>query len=115
MNFKTLTSYRISVRLVSVDPKPLCSIFRVSRKSLILSLPAFLIWFAPLSTHGQNASDVAQARLDCAQGHRQRAVTRAQGMGLQGGLADVCVKSLAPAEVSESSPATISNSTDDPK
>jgi hypothetical protein len=58
-------------------------------------LLAFLIGFVPLSTYGQDASDVAESRLACAQGLGQQAVNQAREMGFQGGLAEVCVKALS--------------------
>jgi hypothetical protein len=44
--------------------------------------------------YSQSPSDVAEARLACAQGQGQQAVNRARTKGFQMGLADACVKAL---------------------
>ena len=80
---------------MSLDRKASRPIVKMSHKGLILNLLAFLICFVPMSTYGQDASDVAESRLACAQGLGQQAVNRAREMGFQGGLADVCVKGLS--------------------
>jgi len=65
------------------------------RRGSLLSLLGCLILLAPMSIHGQTASDYAESRLSCAQGFAQRVVDRVRGMGVQRGSAEVCVKALS--------------------
>lgn len=52
------------------------------------------ILLLPIGSYGQDPSSVAESRLACAQGLGQQAVNRVRAMGIQMGLADLCVKAL---------------------
>lgn len=63
-------------------------------KSRFLGLVGGLIFLVPIGAYGQDSSSVAESRLACAQGLGQQAVNRVRAMGIQMGLADLCVKAL---------------------
>ncbi len=74
--------------------RTLRSLFESSKRRGALSLFSCLVLFMPMNLPGQNESDIAETRSDCAQGLGRQAVNRAHSLGLQMGLADVCVKAL---------------------
>jgi hypothetical protein len=59
------------------------------------SLLLCLILLGSMSLHAQNASDVAQSRLSCAQGLAQQGVSRVQAMGVRMGAVEMCVRALS--------------------
>lgn len=70
------------------------SLFESSKGRGVLNLFACLVLLVPMNLLGQDESDIAESRSNCAQGLGRQAVNRAHSLGLQMGLADVCVKAL---------------------
>lgn len=83
-----------SAKATSPGRVDLRTTFKRLQKDRFLSLLACLILLAPMSMHGQSASDVAQSRLSCAQGLGQQALERVRAMGARMGLGEMCVKAL---------------------
>jgi hypothetical protein len=84
----------ISDRRFVSDKKAAHPLFDVFTKGALLTSIASLALLIPMHMYGQDASSVGESRLACAQGLGQQAVARVRVMGVQMGLADVCVAAL---------------------
>jgi hypothetical protein len=76
------------------DEKTLRPPFKTINQDVFPTVLACLIFLVPMSIGSQTPSDVTESRRACAQGLGRQAVDRASAMGVQMGLADVCVKAL---------------------
>jgi len=69
-------------------------LFNKFKRDVLMALFTCLIFIVAMDTYGQNSSYFAESRLACAQGLGEQGVDRARAMGIQVGIADMCVAAL---------------------